>query len=139
MSKITVEDERPFDYDIYMNHVLDHQGYRFFQASFMVDEKGTVLSVNHDWWGTWITYIGYFLLYIGLLGIMFFGKTRFKDLSKALDKLQKKKATLTTILLLFVGLTFAQEQHSNLPSEAQIDSVLKATTVTKEMPIILRL
>ena len=132
MSKITVEDERPFDYDIYMNHVLDHQGYRFFQASFMPDEKGTVLSVNHDWWGTWITYIGYFLLYIGLLGIMFFGKTRFKDLSKALDKLQKKKATLTTILLLFVGLTFAQEQHSNLPSEAQIDSVLQATTVTKE-------
>ena len=26
MSKITVKDERPFDYDIYMNHILDHRG-----------------------------------------------------------------------------------------------------------------
>jgi len=60
MSKVTVEDERPFDYDIFMNHVLDHGGYRFFQSSFHPDEKGTVLSVSHDFWGTWITYIGYF-------------------------------------------------------------------------------
>uniref|UniRef100_UPI003569E954 cytochrome c biogenesis protein ResB n=1 Tax=Muriicola sp. TaxID=2020856 RepID=UPI003569E954 len=95
MSKITVEDERPFDYDIYMNHVLDHKGYRFFQASFDPDEKGTVLSVNHDRPGTLITYTGYFLLYLGLLGIMFFGKTRFKDLARSLDKLKKKKAALT--------------------------------------------
>ncbi|MEQ9582451.1 MAG: cytochrome c biogenesis protein ResB, partial [Arenibacter sp.] len=58
MSRVTIEDERPFDYDIYMNHILDHKGYRFFQASFHPDEKGTVLSVNHDFWGTWITYIG---------------------------------------------------------------------------------
>ena len=27
-----------------MNHVLDHRGYRFFQASFSPDEKGTVFS-----------------------------------------------------------------------------------------------
>ena len=77
MSKITVEDEKPFDYRIYMNHVLDHKGYRFFQSGFDPDERGTILSVNHDQWGTWITYVGYFLLYAGLLGIMFFGKTRF--------------------------------------------------------------
>ena len=37
MSKITLVDDRPFDYDIYMNHVLDHQGYRFFQSSFHPD------------------------------------------------------------------------------------------------------
>ena len=51
MSKVRVEDTESFDYDIYMNHVLDHKGYRFFQASFNPDEKGTILSVNHDWWG----------------------------------------------------------------------------------------
>ncbi len=135
MSKITVEDERPFDYDIYMNHVLDHQGYRFFQASFMPDEKGTILSVNHDWWGTWITYIGYFLLYIGLMGIMFFGKTRFRDLTQSLDKLKKKKAALTALAFLICGAAFSQQQNSNhviTPSQAQIDSVINATTVTKE-------
>ncbi|MDT0607342.1 cytochrome c biogenesis protein CcsA [Croceitalea rosinachiae] len=136
MSKITVEDERPFDYDIYMNHVLDHKGYRFFQSSFMPDEKGTVLSVNHDVWGTWITYIGYFLLYIGLMGIMFFGKTRFKDLAKSLDKIKKKKTALTVVLVL-LGMTSLHAQdvntHNNtLPTKAQIDSAITTTTVSKE-------
>ncbi len=138
MSKITVKDERPFDYDIFMNHVLDHKGYRFFQASFMPDEKGTILSVNHDRWGTWITYIGYFLLYIGLMGIMFFGKTRFKDLTKTLDKLKAKKAALSIVAFLSISFyAVAQEdedahEHNGLPTQAQIDSVLKATIVSKE-------
>ena len=96
MSRVSVADYPPVDYDIYMNHILNHKGYRFFQASFDPDEKGTVLSVNHDFWGTWITYIGYFILYIGLLGIMFFGKTRFKSLSKTLEKIRAKKALLTS-------------------------------------------
>ncbi|MFD2587136.1 cytochrome c biogenesis protein CcsA [Croceitalea marina] len=138
MSKITVEDERSFDYDIFMNHVLDHKGYRFFQASFMPDEKGTILSVNHDRWGTWVTYAGYFLLYIGLMGIMFFGKTRFKDLTKLLDKLKAKKETLSLIVFLFCSLGIIAQNandahaHNGLPTQFQIDSVLKATTVSKE-------
>ncbi|GMN15914.1 cytochrome c biogenesis protein CcsA [Croceitalea sp. MTPC9] len=141
MSKVTVEDERPFDYDIFMNNILDHKGYRFFQASFSPDEKGTVLSVNHDQWGTWVTYIGYFLLYIGLMGIMFFGKTRFKDLTKALDKVKSKKNGLAAIFILaFAGNIFAQNHtaddghdHSSLePTQAQIDSILQTTIVAKE-------
>lgn len=134
MSKVTVEDERPFDYDIYMNHILDHHGYRFFQASFDPDEKGTVLSVNHDFWGTWITYLGYFLLYIGLMGIMFFGKTRFKDLSSSLDKIKAKKAGITTVFVLgFLFSTTAQDHaHNNLPSQAQLDSLLEQSIVTQE-------
>lgn len=137
MSKVTVEDERPFDYDIFMNHVLDHKGYRFFQSSFMPDEKGTVLSVNHDVWGTWITYIGYFLLYIGLMGIMFFGKTRFKELAKSLEKLKKKKTALTIVLVLLSTIALkaqdAHTEHDNrLPTKKQMDSILTATTVSKE-------
>ncbi|WP_375324300.1 cytochrome c biogenesis protein CcsA [Flagellimonas sp. GZD32] len=139
MSKVTVHDERPFDYDIYMNHVLDNKGYRFFQSSFDPDEKGTVLSVNHDVWGTWITYIGYFLLYIGLMGIMFFGDTRFKDLQQMLEKIKVKKAALTIALLLltFTGVqaqetTDEHDGHSAMPTQAQIDSVIAATTVAKE-------
>ncbi|WP_422859727.1 cytochrome c biogenesis protein CcsA [Flagellimonas sp. S174] len=135
MSKITVEDERNFDYDIFMNHVLDHEGYRFFQSSFHPDEKGTVLSVNHDFLGTWITYIGYFLLYLGLMGIMLFGKTRFRELATSLKKLQKKKAALTVFAFFICSLSFAQQtsqNHITAPTRAQIDSVIKATTVSKE-------
>ncbi len=136
MSKVTVHDERPFDYDIYMNHVLDHKGYRFFQANFDPDEKGTGLSVNHDFWGTWITYIGYFLLYIGLMGIMFFGKTRFRDLQEMLEKIKAKKAALTLVgLLMISSLMTAQENtdhaHAVGPTKAQVDSVIHSTVVDK--------
>ncbi|MCJ7465541.1 MAG: cytochrome c biogenesis protein CcsA [Maribacter sp.] len=140
MSKITVEDDRPFDYDIYMNHILDHKGYRFFQASFNPDEKGTILSVNHDQWGTWITYVGYFLLYSGLMGIMFFGKTRFKYLGASLDKLKKKKAALTTLFFLGMVLHLSAQEtvvdeghnHTKTPRQSQIDSLLEATKVDKD-------
>ena len=144
MSKITVEDKRAFDYDIYMNHILDHRGYRFFQSSFHPDEKGTVLSVNHDAWGTWITYIGYFLLYIGLIGLMFFGKTRFKELAKALEKLKQKKKKLMAenrakealrLLILFLGFSgYAQsDDHIHgLPTQQEVDSMLVANTVAPE-------
>ena len=50
-SKVTVFDpkEGDFDFHIYMNNILNHRGYRFFQSSFDPDEKGTILSVNHDY------------------------------------------------------------------------------------------
>lgn len=140
MSRITVEDERPFDYDIYMNHVLDHKGYRFFQASFDPDEKGTVLSVNHDRAGTWITYTGYFLLYIGLMGIMFFGKTRFRFLGSSLEKLKKKKAIVTGLLVFatLIPLTAQQDpsvdghMHEAGPTISQLDSILLSTVIPEE-------
>ncbi|MGA9638304.1 cytochrome c biogenesis protein ResB, partial [Flavobacterium sp.] len=71
-SKVTVLDpeDRPFDARIFMNNVLDHKGFRFFQSSFDPDEKGTVLSVNHDFWGTNITYFGYFMLFFAMMAIM---------------------------------------------------------------------
>lgn len=143
MSKITVFDERPFDYDIYMNHVLDHRGYRFFQASFDPDELGTVLSVNHDFWGTWITYIGYFLLYAGLLGLMFFGKTRFKTLAAALERLNEKKKQLATGLLLLIApcvlsgqQTEGEAPHSHRAltelTPVQIDSIIQSYAVDQD-------
>jgi cytochrome c-type biogenesis protein CcsB len=124
MSKVTVLDDPTFDHDIYMNHILNHKGYRFFQASFDPDEKGTVLSVNHDAAGTAVTYAGYFLLYIGLLGLMFFGKTRFKKLAKMLEDIRLKKAALT--LMFFLSATSAYAQHQHQPPSFAIDSVLQA-------------
>ena len=132
MSRVSVADYPPFDYDIYMNHILNHKGYRFFQASFDPDEKGTVLSVNHDFWGTWITYLGYFILYIGLLGIMFFGKTRFKSLSKTLEKIRIKKASLTAIILLFSLSVFSQIHQHESAAIQDLDSTLIRQAVPVE-------
>ena len=132
MSRVSVADYPPFDHDIYMNHILNHKGYRFFQASFDPDEKGTVLSVNHDFWGTWITYIGYFILYIGLLGIMFFGKTRFKSLSKTLEKIRAKKASLTTIVLLLSVSVFSKTHQHESTAIQDLDSTLMRQAIPVE-------
>lgn len=135
-SKVTVVDgDNLKDEEIYMNHVLDKDGYRFFQASFDADEKGTILSVNHDFWGTWITYIGYFLLYLGLMAILFDKNTRFGSLKKMLDKIKSKKNKITTLLLVFFSLNvFAQEvnhEHTATP-KTTVDSLILANAVSKE-------
>lgn len=114
-SQVTIvdEDQGSFDYKIFMNNVLDHRGYRFFQSGFDNNEKRTILSVNHDQWGTWFTYLGYFLLYIGLMAILFDKHTRFADLRRSLNKIEKKKSKVVTALLLCFTLSgVAQEQHS---------------------------
>ncbi len=118
-SKVSVIDDSNFDYEIYMNHILNYKGYRFFQASFDPDERGTVLSVNHDFYGTLITYIGYILLYIGLMGVMFFGKTRFVDLSKKLEKLRLKKQVLTIATFFLATNAFSQDNHSQFQTNTR--------------------
>lgn len=91
-------------YKIYMNHVLNHGGYRFFQASFDPDRMGTVLSVNHDFWGTMISYLGYNLLFLGMFIIFFWKGTHFWKLNKMLRDVNKKRAATVVLLLLSLGL-----------------------------------
>jgi len=113
-SKVTVQDKESFDARIYMNNVLDHDGYRFFQSGFDPDEKGTILSVNHDFWGTAITYGGYFMLYFAMMAIMFTKYSRFADIKRKLEIVKMKKSKLLTLLiLLFSFSSFAQEQEHN--------------------------
>ena len=86
-------------YDIYMNHILEHRNYRFFQSSYDPDEKGTVLSVNHDP-GTWPTYIGYILLALGMIWSLFIPNGRFQKLLKGAKKLQESAAVVLVALFL---------------------------------------
>ena len=86
-------------YEIYMNHILDHRSYRFFQSSYDPDEKGTILSVNHDP-GTWPTYIGYILLTLGMIWSLFTPYGRFQKLLKGTRKLQNSAAAATLVAFL---------------------------------------
>tara|TARA_Y100000815_G_scaffold101609_1_gene90364 strand:- start:20531 stop:23635 length:3105 start_codon:yes stop_codon:yes gene_type:complete len=135
-SKVTVldtEQNNNFDARIYMNHVLDYRGYRFFQASYDQDEKGTILSVNHDFWGTWISYIGYFLLYIGLMAILFDKNTRFGDLKRKLEKVKEKKAAYISALLVFFTLGVSAQDHIHEEfSQQQLDSLIQKYKVSEE-------
>lgn len=96
-------------YKIFMNHVLDHSGYRFFQSGFDPDEKGTILSVNHDELGTTVTYIGYTLLFLGLFVTLFWKGTHFSKLNEQLRSLSKSKVVLILLFFLPLGSAFSQE------------------------------
>src|SRR5690606_11188590 len=108
-SEITVIDEgKETPQHIYMNNVMDYKGYRFFQASYFPNEQGTVLSVNADWWGTNITYLGYFLLFFGMFATLFWKGTHFWRLNSQLKNLNQKKLILIPFLFLS-GLISAQD------------------------------
>ncbi|WP_233898813.1 cytochrome c biogenesis protein CcsA [Tenacibaculum piscium] len=133
-SEITVIDkDETFDFRIFMNNILYHKGYKLFQSSYKIDGENeqTHLSINHDFYGTWVTYIGYFLLFFGLIVSLFIKNTRFDDLKKSLEKIRNKKIKLTVIAVFFSLVSFGQ-QDSHQPkqiTEAQIDSILIANKV----------
>ncbi|MDP3292255.1 MAG: cytochrome c biogenesis protein ResB, partial [Sulfuricurvum sp.] len=99
VSVIDTVNQEKFDFRIYMNHILDYQGFRFFQSSFDQDELGTVLSVNRDP-GTLITYIGYLLLAIGMFGVLIVKNGRFNALGEKLKALDGKKVAASLVVLL---------------------------------------
>ncbi len=137
-SEVTVSSsEDTFDFRIFMNHILNYKGYRLFQASYANAGKQieqTHLSVNHDSWGTGITYFGYFLLFFGLVASLFIKNTRFNDLKKTLVKIKDKKALMSLLLLLTVSLANAQHnaQKPEALSEKKIDSILTKMIVSQE-------
>ncbi len=87
---------------VYMNNILKYKGYRFYQSSYDPDEKGTILSVNCDRLGTFISYLGYFLAGLGMLFSLFFKGNRFGQLSAELRKLRSLKKGMALFVLLFM-------------------------------------
>ena len=111
------------DHRIFMNNVLNYKGYRFFQSSYDKDEQGTILSVNYDWWGTFLTYIGYGLLFLGIVLTFFSYNTRFRILSMKL-KLIKQKT-----FLLLSAFAFSFLGTNGMELNANVDSLLEANLI----------
>ncbi|MFQ3297280.1 MAG: hypothetical protein ACI9WV_000958, partial [Patiriisocius sp.] len=135
-SEVTlIAPKETFDYKIFMNHILDYKGYKFFQASYDISDgkEETHLSVNHDFLGTFVTYLGYSLLYTGMICILFAKNTRFDDLKKGLNKIKKKKLTMSIVAALFLStVTFGQHDNKHQAkgiTNHQIDSILQANMV----------
>lgn len=117
-----VDDDDNYPYRIYMNNVLDHKGYRFYQASYDTDEKGTVLSVNQDRPGTYLTYLGYTLMGIGMFITLFAKGSRFRMLTNRLNKLKASRTITTILLLLLYQAAFAQSQRIPVIPERYADA-----------------
>ncbi len=117
-SEVSVIDNRnnfKKDYRIFMNHILDYDNYRFFQSSYDPDEKGTILSVNHDFWGTWVSYLGYILLTIGFIITLFNKHSRFLTLRRNIVTIRKeRKTSVMTIVLIFGFSSLAFSQNTTV-------------------------
>ncbi len=109
-SRITVSDNgKETPHHIYMNNVMDYHGYRFFQASYFPDESGTILSVNKDWWGTRVSYIGYFFLFLGMFLTLLRKRTHIWKLNQRLRDMHRKALALIPLMLM---ISLANAQNS---------------------------
>jgi cytochrome c-type biogenesis protein CcsB len=110
-SKVTLIDEKEsvnMPFHIYMNHILDYKSHRFFQSSYDLDEKGTILSINNDP-GKLPTYLGYLLLTIGFILNILNPKSRFRKLASAV---QKDTIMRNSIIFLSIIFTLNTPLHS---------------------------
>ncbi len=99
-SYITIIDKhshRVFKYHIYMNHILVYKGLRFYQASYDMDGKGSILSVSYDP-GMYITYFGYILFMLGFIFSILYKKSQFLRDIKALTS---PASSFVLVLVLF--------------------------------------
>ena len=127
-SNVTLIDNRNNlrdEHRIFMNNVLNYDGYRFFQSSYDPDEKGTILSVNHDFYGTWISYFGYFLLALGFLLNLLNKNSRFSSLGKKINEIRKIRKETVMVIALIAGLNLAAFSENNSVAGARLQSVPK--------------
>jgi cytochrome c-type biogenesis protein CcsB len=103
---------------IYMNHILKYLGYRFYQASYDADEKGTILSISSDRSGTTVTYTGYILLALGIIMNLLNRKSRFRILLRTPAKMNKM--TIVVGLLFLFSSSFAGKGTESIKNELPV-------------------
>ena len=97
--------EQQKDVVISMNHILKHRHYRFYQSDY--DEQGnSILDVARDPWGITVTYMGYALLFVALVMLLF----KQKNTPKAVTW-----SWLSVLVILLVFLYIRMLTHPLLP------------------------
>ena len=114
MSMVTLTDAvngTKLNYDIYMNHILKYHGYRFYQSSYDKDEQGTVLSVNHDPAGMYITYAGYGLLFLFIILSLLNRKSFFRTVTSGHWGSRYRRPAAIALLLILGSLAPVRGQN----------------------------
>ena len=72
VSKITMDDGKTKQQAIVsMNNIASFHSVRLYQSSYDEDMQGSILTMNSDPWGIPVTYLGYALLFISLVWMLF--------------------------------------------------------------------
>lgn len=77
--------------EVSMNKIGEYDNWRFYQSG--ISPESSTLAVSHDPWGIGITYTGYTLLGVGLIGFFFMKRTAWRSL------LRKSTAVATLLLM----------------------------------------
>lgn len=88
------------NYDIAMNSPALVDGWRFYQSGMSADSS--TFAVSHDPWGIGITYLGYALLAIGMIGFFLQKKTAWRVLLR-------RPAAVAVISIICTGAAYASE------------------------------
>lgn len=121
------EGQAVMSYRIFMNNVLDYKGYRFYQSSYDQDEKGTILSVNKDP-GKNTTYLGYLLLILGAIWVLFSKNGRFRYLARFLQEQKIAIFCLCLIATFWSKPLYAQEKQLTPEQMAEFVTQFKQNT-----------
>ncbi|MDL2227405.1 cytochrome c biogenesis protein CcsA [Odoribacter sp. OttesenSCG-928-L07] len=97
-----------------MNKVFSDKGYRFYQMSYDKDLKGTTLLVKSDRYGLPVTYAGYFLLFISMIGYFCIPNTSFR---KLLNHPALKQSAIV-ILIFFGAINIGIANPKSIPEES---------------------
>ena len=133
-SQLTIIDDSEqlsFDADVYMNNTLSYKGYKFFQTSYDTDEGGTILSVNADP-GVELTYLGYAMLFLGLILSLFDKKSRFRFLLRKIKEIQLVSVFIPLMFIAFSTATVGQEVYSEYVSTYLNDHRLQSRELALE-------
>lgn len=82
-----------------MNHIAQNQHYRFYQSGYDLEREGVHLSVAHDPWGIFVTYIGYALLLCGILALLLHPKEGFRHAWRNVMKYSNSWMIVLALLL----------------------------------------
>ena len=121
-SDVTVlqEGREPVSAVISMNHILKAGGYRFYQADFDMESGSSTLAVSRDPWGIGLTYAGYLLLLVSMIGFFFQKDSGFKA---ALRRVVSSSAAALALLMVLSPAASAKEASTQELPKALPDSV----------------
>jgi len=112
ISHVTVTDKadgHSFRQDISMNKILCYKNYRYYQMSYNPEDNSSVLVVNYDPYGITISYLGYYLLFISFIWMLFDKHCGFRIILSSLSDKQRKSlliSLLTIVVIAIVGVIF---------------------------------
>ena len=115
---------KTFEAVVSMNNILKYNGFRFYQASYDKDLKGSILSISYDPYGIFVTYSGYLLLLFSMIWLLVDKYGNFRKLIKSLS-----------IISLIIIPGFASAQRTLTEDEAKAFGKLSMSYNGRIVPI----